>query len=327
MREELSGSEKAAIVLLSLSRESAASIMSGMQQHEIVKLASAMSNLGFVKSEVVDFVLEQLFEEMSNTASITNSNKAAENILSSFFSKEQVSSILSNICNDVWRALEMIDPKMFAQYLSKEHPQAAAFILSQIKPSQTASVLSFLEEEFANSMMERMINLKPISPDLVEEIEKCLTMELIVGIQGKDSKRDVVKQLSCMLRSMADMDRDKYLQWLKDQHPQIYQSVEPLMFVFEDLTRLRIGDANILISSLPQEDLVLALKKVSKNVQNFFFKNIPQRMMVVIKDEWTIMGKVKVKDVQDAQRRILGRAKSLINEGKISLSINDAEHV
>jgi flagellar motor switch protein FliG len=327
-KEDLSGERKAAIVLLSLNREKAASIMSIMEQSEILTLASAMSSLGFVESEVVDSVLSRFVQEIQGKGiGISNSSKATEYILGSFLSKEEVSKILTKVHSSVWKALEIVNPKALAQYLSKEHPQAAALILSKIKPSHTAAVLPFFSEEFAKIVMERVVNLKPVSHELLEQIEQCLKIELMSGVQHLDIQQDVARQVALTLKSMPTTEMNKYLHWLKEKHSQMALCVEELMFSFEDLTQIGTSGLSSLIGSIDQGDLTLALRRVSSEVQTFFFTNMPQRMVKMIQDEWDMMGKIKMKDVKEAQKRILVQAKLLIAEGKISLQSQEEEYV
>jgi flagellar motor switch protein FliG len=328
IEEDLSGEKRAAIVLLSLNPENAALIMSIMEQSEILSLASAMSSLGSVESEVVESVLSKFVQEIQNkNRSINNSSKAIENILGSFLSKEEVGKILTKIQASVWRALEIVNPKALAEYLSTEHPQAAALILSKIKPSHTAAVLPFFSEEFAKAVMERVVNLKPVSNELLEQIEQCLKIELMSGVQHLDIQQDVAKQLALTLKSMPLIESNKYLYWLKEKHPQMAICVEDLMFSFEDLTQIGVSGLSLLIGLIDQGDLTLALRRISSGVQNFFFTNMPQRMVKMIQDEWDVMGKIKMKDIKEAQKRILVHAKELIAEGKISLQSEDEEYV
>ncbi len=327
-KEDLSGERKAAIVLLSLNREKAASIMSIMEQSEILTLASAMSSLGSVESDIVDSVLSKFVQEIQKKrGGISNSSKATEHILGSFLSKEEVSKILTKIHSSVWKALEIVNPKVLAQYLSKEHPQAAALIFSKIKPSHTAAVLPFFSEEFSKIVMERVVNLKPVSHELLEQIEQCLKIELMSGVQHLDIQQDVAKQLALTLKSMSTTEMNKYLHWLKEKHPQMALCVEELMFSFEDLTQIGISGLGILIGSIDQGDLTLALRSVSSDIRTFFFTNIPQRMVKMIQDEWDMLGKIKMKDVKASQNRILVQAKLLIGEGKITLQSRDEEYV
>jgi flagellar motor switch protein FliG len=326
--EDLSGEKKAAIVLLSLTHTNAATIMSTMDQEEILTLASAMSALGFVASDVVDAVLAKFAQEVQEgRSSIGNTGKATERILGNFLNKEELSALLAKIQVSVWKALEIVNPKTLAEYLSEENPQTVALICSKLEPSHVGAVLPFLEERFANAVMERIVHLKPVSKDILDQIEQCLKMELIVGVKDLGMKQDVAKQLALTLKNMSETDKNKYLDLLKEKHPEIAQNVEDLMFAFEDLTRIGMGGLNALLIAIDQGDLVLALRRVSAELQNFFFSNMPQRMVKMIQDEWDMMGKVKIKDIKNAQRKILEKAKTLIAEGKISLQSDNEEYV
>lgn len=323
----LSGCEKVAVLLLTLSRSSAASVMSAMSEEEVVNVARAMSRLNRVGGEEADSILHEFISEMNALAKgFASGASTTSDILGSFLSNDQLKSVLEKIGSSIWATLGSVDTVVFAKYLAKEHPQTSAFILSKLPPEYMGRIIAELEESLASELVGRIAELGPVSKEMEEQVEKCLKVDLVGGIAKPALNGEAARQFSKMLRGLKPSERDKYFQLLSEKNLAFSEIVQEMMLTLEDLLLITPSDFGLLLAELDQSDLICALRGAPKKVQEFFFANMPKSMSQVIKQEWEMIKKVKSKEVKAAEKKILKAVEGLLEKGKITLDAVDESY-
>lgn len=324
MKPELSGCEKVAVLLLALRKDSAASIMSAMSEEEVVDVARAMSRLGYISKDQAKLVLSEFLKEINDLSkSVAGNVDSTADILGVFLTQEQLQPMLSKIGSSIWSTLESVDAKLLAKYLTKEHPQTAAFILSKLPPDYMGKVIAQLDESLASELVGRIAKLGPISKEIELQIEKCLKVDLLGGIVRPPLNQQAAKQFARMLRGVSASEREKYIHLLLEKNAAFGEAVQGMMLTLEDLSLISPAEFGLLLSELDQSELSLALRGASSQVQEAFFANMPKSMSQVIKQDWEIVKKAKAKDIRAAERSVLQIATRLISDGKLSLDSAD----
>ncbi|QEK39635.1 flagellar motor switch protein FliG [Candidatus Sneabacter namystus] len=329
--EHLTGKEKAAIVLLSLSKSDASSLIAQFDEDEVIKVTEAIYDLGEISNETVSLVSDEFLNNFSKDKSVLGGKKVISDLLGTFLTSNEIETVLTKVHGDVWSAIEILDANAFAKYIAEEHPQTITFVLSKLSPNYMAKVLESMDSNLAASLMVRMVNMSDVPVDIAAQIEKCLKVELLSGImfQGQDKKspkrESVSRHLAKVLRSMASDEKERYISILDTHDAELAKEIKDLMFTFEDLISLEPSDVVKVVKNIDQKDLVLALKSASEQLKNLFFDNLPSRFISVIKEEWETIGKVRISDVRDAQKRISVVAQGLIKEGVVRACGQDDE--
>jgi flagellar motor switch protein FliG len=324
MKTELSGCEKVAILLLALSKSSAASVMSAMSEEEVIDVARAMSRLGYIGSDQAEIVLNEFLKEIDDLRkSVAGNVDSTTNILGVFLTQEQLQSMLGKIGSSIWSTLDSVDSNSFAKYLTKEHPQTAAFILSRLPPDYMGKVIAQLDEGIASELVGRIAKLGPISKEVELQVEKCLKVDLLGGIARPPLNKEAAKQFAKMLRGVSSSEREKYIHLLLEKNVAFCEAVQEMMLTLEDLSSLSPAEFGLLLAEVDQSMLSLALRGASPQVQESFFANMPKSMSQIIKQDWEMVKKVKAKETRTAERAIVQIANRLISEGKLSLNSAD----
>ncbi|MCB2082194.1 MAG: hypothetical protein KDD76_06110, partial [Rickettsiales bacterium] len=180
------GLEKAAVVMMSLDVDIAAKIFGMMNEQEIKEISQTMTSLGSIKPEMVDGLLKEFVNELSQGQGIVGSLESTEKLLSQVLGKEKVATIMEDISGpagrNTWDKLNNVSEEVLAAFLKNEYPQTVALVLSKIRTSQAARVLSILPEEFALEILQRMITLEPVKREVLSGIEKTLQSEFMSSL-------------------------------------------------------------------------------------------------------------------------------------------------
>jgi flagellar motor switch protein FliG len=211
-------------------------------------------------------------------------------------------------------------------YLRNEHPQTVAVILSRIRPDHAARVLSALPALFAEEVIGRMLSLGPVQKEVLDQIEMTLRTEFMAAL-SRGADRDPYEAMAEIFNSFDRSTERRFLEILDMKNPSAAEKIRSLMFVFEDLSRLDAQDMQKLLRHIDKSDLAIALKGSEAGVCAHFFANMSERASSILRDDIEIMGPVRIKEVDQAQKKIVDIAKRLADDGEIILSKTDAEEL
>ena len=329
---ELTGRQKAAILLMSLDVEVAAKVFKELDMHEVEQIAVEITNLKDLSSTIIEEVIEEFYQLMTAQSYMVEGGiDFAQVLLEKSYGMDRAKDIIEKIrvLTTVrgFNILKKADPQQLASFLSKEHPQTIALILSHLSPDQSADVLNEFKEDLRIDSIHRIAKLGKVSPTLLSQIEHVVdeiaetTLSQDMAIAGGAQlvanilNRSTNASAKAMLESIETRDFDMATQ------------IKRLMFLFEDIVTIDDRGIQRILRDVDKRDLALALKISDDKIKQKIFKNMSERASEVVKEELEFMGPVKLKEVEAAQIRIVDIMKQLEDQDEISIGGKGKEDV
>ncbi|KQV58815.1 MULTISPECIES: flagellar motor switch protein FliG [unclassified Caulobacter] len=320
--KNLSGPEKAAIVLLALG-EDHTKIWEALDDEEIKEVSQAMAGLGTVSASVVEELLVEFVSGMSSTGAIMGSYEQTQRLLAAFMPQEKVDALMEEIRGPagrtMWDKLGNVNEAVLANYLKNEYPQTVAVVLSKVKSDHAARVLACLPEDFALECVTRMLRMEPVQREILDKIEMTLRTEFMSNL-ARTSKRDSHEMMAEIFNNFDRQTEARFIAALEERNREAAERIRALMFVFEDLAKLDPGGIQTLLRGTSKEQLALALKGASDKLRDLFFSNMSERAAKIMREDMESMGPVRLKDVDAAQVGMVQVAKDLAAKGEIMLA-------
>jgi len=324
----LSGAERAAIIMLSLGEDHSTKIWQMMDEEEIKEVSQIMSNLGTVSSSLVEKLLVDFVSQMSGTGSLMGSYESTERLLAGILPEGKVSTIMEEIRGPagrtMWDKLANVNETVLANYLKNEYPQTVSVVLSKIKPEHAARVLAALPEEFALEVVQRMLRMESVQKDILDKVEQTLRVEFMSNL-ARTAKRDSHEHMAEIFNNFDRQTESRFVTALEERSRDSAERIRALMFTFEDLGKLDPGSVQTLLRNVEKDKLALALKGATDGLRDIFFSNMSERAGKILRDDMEAMGPVRLKDVDEAQMRMVNVAKDLANKGEIMIATGSAE--
>jgi flagellar motor switch protein FliG len=320
---ELTGDEKAAVLLLSLGPDYGKPILEELDEIEIKILSRTMVRMGPITQEMLDALFAEFVTSISSNGSVAGNSESTQRLLASFLPAERVDAIMEEIRGpagrNMWEKLSNVQEDVLASYLKNEYPQTIAVVLSKIATDHASKVLAALPEELAMDVVKRMLNLDPVQKEILEKIETTLRTEFMSTL-SHSKRRDSHEQMAEIFNSFDRQTEARFITSLEEIDRAGSERIKQLMFTFEDLARLDTSAVQTLLSKMDKKELALALKGAADPIKEFFFANMSARSGKLLKDDMDAMGPVRLKDVDDAQSRMVLTAKDLAAKGEIVLN-------
>jgi flagellar motor switch protein FliG len=324
----LSGAERSAIVMLALGEEHSSRICSMMDEDEIKEVSQIMSNLGSVSSSLVEKLLVEFVSQMSGTGSLMGSYESTERLIAKFIPEDKVGAIMEEIRGPagrtMWDKLANVNETVLANYLKNEYPQTVSVVLSKIKPEHAARVLGALPEEFALEVVQRMLRMESVQKDILDKVEQTLRVEFMSNL-ARTAKRDAHELMAEIFNNFDRQTESRFVTALEERSRDSAERIKALMFTFEDLGKLDPGSIQTLLRHVEKDKLALALKGSTDSLRDTFFSNMSERAGKILREDMEAMGPVRLKDVDEAQMRMVNVAKDLANKGEIMIANKQGE--
>src|ERR1700716_832075 len=322
----LSGPEKAAVVLLALGEEHAG-VWRQLDEEEIKVISQAMAGLGQVTSGVVEDLLVEFVSGMGG-GNITGSIELTQRLLASIMPGEKVDTLMEEIRGPagrtMWDKLGNVNEAVLANYLKNEYPQTVAVVLSKIKAEHAARVLALLPETFAMEVIMRMLRMEAVQKDILDKVEQTLRVEFMSNL-ARTAKRDAHEQMAEIFNNFDRQTENRFLTSLEERSRDAAERIKALMFTFEDLGKLDPGSIQTLLRHVEKDKLGLALKGATDSLRDVFFSNMSERAGKILREDMESLGPVRLKDVDEAQMRMVNVAKDLANKGEIMIASKQGE--
>ena len=319
---QLTGPEKAAVVLLALGEDHGV-IWQSLDEEEIKEVSQAMASLGTVSSNVVEALLVDFVAGMSGAGAIMGSFEQTQKLLQAFLPPDKVDALMEEIRGPagrtMWDKLGNVSEAVLANYLKNEYPQTVAVILSKVKSEHAARVLGALPEDFALECVTRMLRMEPVQREILDKIEQTLRTEFMSNL-ARTSKRDSHEMMADIFNSFDRQTESRFIAALEERNRESAERIRALMFVFEDLSKLDPGGVQTLLRGVEKDQLGLALKGASDALREMFFSNMSERAAKIMREDMEGMGPVRLKDVDQAQMKMVQVAKDLAAKGEIMLA-------
>ena len=325
----LSGPEKAAIFVLSLSEDHTAQIFSHMDDEEILEISQIISGLGKIGPTIVERLFIEFSEQMSSTNTLVGSQDSTERLLvKSGLSQDKINNIMEEIRGPagrtMWEKLGNVNEEILANFLQKEYPQTVAVVLSKVSTDHAARVLAILPDGFALEVINRMLKMETVQKEILEEVEKTLRKEFMSNL-ARTQRRDSHELIADIFNNMERAIENKFMEELEKVTPDSAEKIRSLMFTFEDLLNLDQASIQTVIRAVDKEKLPLALKGATDSLKDLFFNNMSERASKIMKEDMAAMGPVRLKDVEEAQQYIVTVTKDLESRGEVTINTGSGE--
>lgn len=322
--DNMSGSERAAIFMMSLGEQKAAEVLKHMQPSEVQKIGTIMASLNDVSSEKVRAVLDGFVEEANSQSGVgVDPDEYIKNMLISALGKEKAGGVIDRILlgrnAKGLDSLKWMGPKAVAGVVKNEHPQIIAIVLSHLEGEHAAEVLQHLPERARSDVLMRIATLEGVSPAALQELNQILEKQFSGGSEEKSSGIGGIKAAANILNFMGDSEAT-ITEVITEQDAELSQAIQNQMFVFENLLDIDDRGMQTVLREVQSEQLIIALKGADDAVKEKIFKNMSSRAADVMREDLEAKGPVRLQEVEDAQKEILTVVKRLEEAGDITLA-------
>lgn len=321
--DNLTGSEKAAIFLLTVGENFSSEVFKRLNSDDIKTIGRQMAKIDKIDKDDVKLLLNEFKSDTGEADIFLSGNDMLEGALKKALQSDQADKILSEIRSD-WRLTlfqkaRKLESKVLVNFLRNEHPQTVTLVLSVLDHTQSAQILAELPEEIQIEVVMRMAELDKVSPEILVDIDRVLQDELlsVEGMEGQ--KLGGVETVAEILNNADRAMEAAILEGVEEQRESLADEIRKLMFVFEDLLGIDDRGVQAILKEVSSDDLKLALKIASDGLQEKIFSCMSARAAEMLKEDMEVMGPTRIKDVEAAQQSIIKIAKRLEQEGKIQL--------
>ncbi|AGE21683.1 flagellar motor switch protein FliG [Geobacillus zalihae] len=321
----LSGRQKAAILLISLGPDVSASVYKHLSEEEIEKLTLEISNVRQVTTEQKEEVLEEfrqlaLAQDYIAQGGIAYAKEVLEKALGPDKAMQIINRLTSALMVRPFDFARKADPMQLLNFIQNEHPQTIALILSYLEPAQAGQILSALPQEMQADVARRIALMDSTSPEIINEVEQILERRLSATVVQDYTQAGGIEAVVEVLNQVDRSTERTILDALEIQDPELAEEIKKRMFVFEDIVTLDHRAIQRVIREVDNNDLMLALKVASDEVKDIVFRNMSTRMAETFKEEMEYMGPVRLRDVEEAQSRIVAVIRRLEEAGEIVIA-------
>jgi flagellar motor switch protein FliG len=333
LAEKISGSERAAILMMSLGEESAASVLKHMDPKDVQKVGTAMALLSNVSNAKVESVLGKFAQTIQEQSGVgVGSDDYIRNMLISALGEDKASSVIDRILlgrnSKGLDSLKWMDPRAVADVVKNEHPQIIAIVMSYLESDHAAEVLSHLQDRMQSDVLMRIASLEGVPPAALQELNEVLEKQFSGTSNVQSSGVGGVKTAADILNFMDGTSEAAITEAITEHDADLAQSIQDQMFVFENLLDVDDRGMQTILRDVQSDQLIIALKGADDTMKEKIFGNMSQRAAEMMRDDLEAKGPVKLKEVEEAQKEILAVAKRLSDAGDISLGgSSDEEYV
>ena len=330
MAGNLSGPEKAAILLLAMGENPAIEVMKTLDPKDIRIIGQEIGGIASVASEDHSQVMSE-FTKLAATSGLSVEGKTfLTKVLNKALGRDKARRILASLStsdNAGFEALKVLDAATISNMLSHEHPQTGALIMANLDADQAGQVLGLLPAKKREEVMYRMACTEDVLPSVLEELNTVIEEELRVGVGRNAVPVGGAGMVAEVLNTVGKEVKDSILTSLETKNEKLTEEIRAKMFVFEDLEFVDDRGMQELLREVSKEDLMIALRAADDVLKDKFFKNMSSRAADALKDDMEAKGPAKLSDVEASQRTILKIAQKLAAEGRIALGGKDAEQM
>ncbi len=324
-RKEMTGKQKAAVLLISMGPDVSAEVYKHLTEEEIEKLTLEISSVKKVESEEKDKIVEQfhqiaLAQDYISQGGIGYAKTVLEKALGSNEASNIIGRLTSSLQVRPFDFARKADPAQILNFIQNEHPQTIALVLSYLDSTQAGQVLSELPQDLQTDIARRIAVMDSTSPDVINQVEQILEKKLSATVTHDYTDTGGIESVVDVLNSVDRSTERTILESLEVQDPELAEEIKKRMFVFEDIVTLDNRAIQRVIREVENEDLKLSLKVSSEEVKELAFNNMSQRMADTFREEMDIMGPVRLRDVEEAQTRVVGVIRRLEDVGEIVIA-------
>ncbi len=325
MARRLSGPEKAAVFLVSVGEDAASEIIKRLELMEIQKITKYMDNLPTIEKEESENILKDFNSNFSKVGLIVKGDDYVKNLIAKSLDPDKAKKILDNLHGPIeeegLQTLKWLDPHIIADFVKNEHPQTIALILGHLEPLSAAVVVGLLPSSIRSQVVFRLSKLERVPPGVIKDLDEVLQEQLKSTGSTQSKLVGGVRIVADILNNMDKSIEEPILADIEKLDKEEAEKIRELMFTFDDLASVDDKSMQLILREVSHDQIVLALKTASEELNNKILANVSKRAQEMIKDDLEAMGPKKLSEVEKVQHEILKVARRLEDEGKISLAV------
>ena len=330
--DSLSGLQKAAVLLIALGPEKSSKIFKHLKEEEIEELTLEIANTRSVTPQVKEAVVNEFYQICLAQQYIAEGGIGyAKELLEQALGEEKATDVISRLTASLqvkpFEFVRKTDASQLLNFIQDEHPQTIALILSYLSPSQSAQVIGALPPDKQADVAKRIAMMDRTSPDVIKEVERVLESK-ISSLVNQDYT--IIGGVDSIVEILNTVDRgtEKHImETLEVDEPELADEIRKKMFVFEDVLLLDDRAIQRVLRDVDNNDLAMALKGANEQVQGAIFKNLSKRLAAMIKEDMEFMGPVRMKDVEEAQQKIVNIIRKLEDSAEIVISRGGGDEI
>lgn len=315
------GPRKAAILFLAIGEERAANMFSNMDDYEIRDISREMASVGRISGQEMEETLNQFADSVGGGGGgLVGGWGTTERFLKKIMNEDRVKELMEEMRGPagrtMWEKLANVSEDILAGYLRNEYPQTVAVIISKIRPSHAAKVLGCLPDDMSLEVMRRILVMDNVPREVLQTVEDSLKGEFMRNLAQRNT-RDSHELMADIFNNFDRSNEAKFMELLEKGNADDAERIRALMFTFEDINKTDDKGIQVILREVEKDALALALKGASEELGERFLKNMSERAAKILNEDMEAMGPVKVKDVDEAQMKVVNTAKILAERGEV----------
>jgi flagellar motor switch protein FliG len=296
-----------------------------MRDDEIEQLTLDLSGLDTIGADVREAVIQEFHQMMIANRYVTQGGiEFARNLLESALGSERAVEILTRLQNSLQEVpfdfLKKADAGQIGSFIQEEHPQTIALIMAHVEPAVAAMVLSSLPQAVQSDVVMRIATMDRTPPEIVREVERVLERKMASMFSQGFTFAGGVKEVAEILNRVERGAEKNIMGELEERAPELAEEIARLMFTFDDIVQVDDSGIQKMLRETDQKDLALALKAANPEVAERIFKNLSERAREMMKEEMEFMGPVRLRNVEEAQQKIVAVVRRLEEAGELIIS-------
>jgi len=331
-KRQLTGKTKAAIFIVTVGPEVSSSIFKHLKEEEIEQLTFEIARLDKVDPAEKEKVLSEFQELMMAQEFISNGGiDYAREVLEKAVGTQKAIDIINKLTSSLQvRPFDFVrraDPAHLSNFIQQEHPQTIALILSYLEPKKAAQILSTIEPEKRSNVAKRIATMDRTSPDTLREVERVLERKISTIASEDFTMAGGIDTIVEILNNVDRSTEKSIMEALEEDDPDLAEEIKKKMFVFEDVVILDDRSIQRVLREVDHQDLAKALKAVDPELQEKIFRNMSKRAAQTLKEDMEYMGPLRMKEVEEAQQKIVGIIRKLEETGEIVVARSGEDEV
>ncbi|MBD5540512.1 MAG: flagellar motor switch protein FliG [Lachnospiraceae bacterium] len=330
--EGISGVQKAAVLLIALGPEKSSQIFKHLKEDEIEELTLEIANTRSITPQLKEDVINEFYEvclaqQYIAEGGIGYAKELLEKALGSEKAMDVIGKLTASLQVKPFEFVRKAEASQILNFIQDEHPQTIALILSYLSPQQASMILSALTPDRQADVAKRVATMDRTSPDVIKEVERVLETKLS-SLVNQDYT--VIGGVDAVVEILNTVDRgtEKHImETLEIEDPELADEIRKKMFVFEDILMLDDRAIQRVLRDVDNNDLAVALKGSNEQVQEAIFRNLSKRLAAMIKEDMEFMGPVRMKDVEEAQQKIVNIIRKLEDSAEIIISRGGGDEI
>ncbi|MCC7478344.1 flagellar motor switch protein FliG [bacterium] len=329
---DLTGKQKAALLVISLGQQASVKLLRLLTEEEIEEITLEIANFKKVDPAMQDEILREFYNlALAQEYILQGGVDYARSVLRDAVGEEKAGEIIGRLSSFLrvtpFDFLKKTDAKQLLTFIANEHPQTIALILCYLDPEDAAPVVGGLPPEVQVDVARRIANMDRTSPEVIREVERVIEQKVSAVMTTEVTQSGGVKNLVEVLNLVDRATEKAIMENLEDSDPELADEIKRLMFVFEDIKLLDDRSVQAVLGQTDKKDLAMAIKGVAEDVRDKVMRNMSKRAAASLQEEMDFMGPVRLKDVEDAQQRIVNVIRRLEESGEIIIERGGGQYV